>query len=531
MTRWIGLLAFLLAAALGWAMLGSGPRTTLALVSGSENKPLEPIIRQWAADNRVDLDMTYMGSVDISRALEQGADGPFDAVWPANALWIALGDRHKLVRHDRSIMRSPVVLGLKRSIAERLGWTKRSDVTIAEIAAAAHEDRFRLAMTSATQSNSGASAYIGFLYALSGNPDLLTLDSLRDPSTLDKVRDLLAQVDRSSGSSGWLGASFADNPEAYDAMMNYEAVILDTNRKLVAAGSDPLYIIYPADGMAVADSPLGLVQKGNSAKEEAFLALQEHLLSAEVQTQLFDLGRRAGPLGLVDDTARGPLWNAAWGADPARAIAPVPTPEAAVIAEALRLYQSELRKPSLTVWVLDISGSMNGAPLAELKQAMALLLDPEAAALNLLQPSRRDITAVIPFSGRPLAPLLVEGNDPAALAGLLAQIERLEAGGGTDLYRALDVALGLLDERGADLETHLPAIIAMTDGASDTNRRARFLQHLRTSPLGRDVPIHSIAFGDADEAQLDELSAATIGRLFRAGDDLARILRSAKGYN
>ena len=37
-------------------------------------------------------------------------------------------------------------------------------------------------MTSATQSNSGASAYIGFLYALLGNPDTMTKESLQIPN-------------------------------------------------------------------------------------------------------------------------------------------------------------------------------------------------------------------------------------------------------------------------------------------------------------------------------------------------------------
>jgi Ca-activated chloride channel homolog len=45
------------------------------------------------------------------------------------------------------------------------------------------------------------------------------------------------------------------------------------------------------------------------------------------------------------------------------------------------------------------------------------------------------------------------------------------------------------------------------------------------------VPVHAVSFGDADVAQLDELNAATIGRLFDGNADLAEALRSAKGYN
>ena len=510
-----------------------GPSTTLTLVSGSENKALEPIIERWGSDNGVDVQVTYLGSVDISREIAKGQANPYDAVWPANSIWIELGDTEKTVKHAASILRSPVVLGLKRSIAEDLGWTGRDDITIQMIQNAARDDAFRLAMTSATQSNSGASAYIGFLYALAGDPDLLTMDHLRDASVLDGVRDLLSQVDRSSGSSGWLGESVAGNPGAFDAMMNYEAVVLETNAALTAAGEEPLYIIYPANGLSVADSPLGYVSKGDQEKEDAFLALQEHLLSAETQAELSALGRRAGLIGLDASNADTRVWNPDWGVDLARSIAPVPVPASDVIQEALRLYQTELRKPSLTIWVLDVSGSMQGEPIEQLKDAMTLLLDPEKAAINLLQPSARDITVIVPFNIRTGDPLIVEGSDPAKLDKALAYVKRLRAGGGTDLYGAIVKAMEALEPYNEDgtLFDYLPAIVAMTDGASETNNRALMLDIMGRNGFGKDIPIHAIAFGDADEAQLKELNDATIGRLFTAGDDLAGALRKAKGYN
>jgi Ca-activated chloride channel family protein len=515
-----------------WQRFGPSP-VSLHIVSGSENRALEPIVADWGARNGVDVQMSYLGSVDIARALEQGAQMPFDAVWPAHSLWIELGDTQNVVAHETSILRSPVVLGLKRSIAEDLGWIGRTDITVEDIAAAATADRFRLAMTSATQSNSGASAYLGFVYALSGNPDVLTLDVLADPDLRERVRDLLAQVDRSSGSSGWLKDTLVAKPGAFDAMMNYEALIIEASQALVAAGEEPLYAIYPATGIAVADSPLGLIDRGDPAREAAFLDLQAYLLGPEVQARLASLGRRAGPIGLMADGADGAVWNPDWGIDPTRAIVPVPTPAAEVIREALTLYQTELRKPSLTIWVLDVSGSMAGTPLAELKRAMTLLLDPEAAAVSLLQPSSRDVTVIVPFNHDIAASTRVVGNDPAELARALSGVNRLQAQGGTDLYRALAGALEELEaySRDGTLFDYLPAIVAMTDGASDDINRDAFLAMLAASGFGRDVPIHAIAFGEADEAQLEELNAATLGRLFHAGDDLGAALRQAKGYN
>ncbi|MBY6114142.1 substrate-binding and VWA domain-containing protein [Mameliella alba] len=532
----LAIFAALVAILIGLLVINSGafaPRVALHIVSGSENRALEPLIMEWAADNKADIQITYLGSVDISRELTKGTETEFDAVWPANSLWIELGDTQKVVKHDASVLRSPVVLGLRMSVARQLGWIGRSDVTIQEIHKAAQDGSFRLSMTSATQSNSGASAYFGFLYALAGNPDVLTMAHLQDPETLDNVRDLLAQVDRSSGSSGWLVDALVDNYDSFDAMFNYEALVIEANQKLVAEGKEPLYAIYPANGLSVADSPLGYVSKGDDAKEAKFLDLQEFLNSKTAQDLLTGLGRRAGLIGLDASGADTSVWNPEWGIELTRAIAPIPTPSSEVIGEALRLYQTELRKPSLTVWVLDVSGSMGGQPIEELKDAMRLLLDPDASAVNLLQPSSRDVTIILPFNHNILEPIVVEGNNAAAAERALNFVNALQADGGTDVYYAIYEAFEAMRPYAEDgtLPKFLPAIVAMTDGASDTENRSALLAHMDMITYTKDIPIHAIAFGSADEAQLDELSKISIGRLFHAGEDLAKALRSAKGYN
>jgi Ca-activated chloride channel family protein len=283
----------------------------------------------------------------------------------------------------------------------------------------------------------------------------------------------------------------------------------------------------------VADSPLGYIDKDEAAKEEVFLQLQSFLQSTEATELLTGLGRRAGLVGLAPDSADPAIWNPDWGIDLTRAIAPIPTPGADVIGEALSLYQTELRKPSLTVWVLDVSGSMEGAPLSELKQAMTLLLDPQAAAVNLLQPSSRDVTIVLPFNHNILASTTVEGSDKAELAKALSAVQGLQADGGTDVYYAIYEAFEAMSswhDKG-ELFDYLPAIVAMTDGASSADNREGLMGYIRQSGFAQDVPIHAIAFGNADEAQLNELSQISIGRMFKAGDDLAAALRKAKGYN
>ena len=59
----------------------------------------------------------------------------------------------------------------------------------------------------------------------------------------------------------------------YDAMVNYECLIISANQTLEERGEETLYAVYPYDGLSLADSPLGYLDNGDGAKEEAFLTL------------------------------------------------------------------------------------------------------------------------------------------------------------------------------------------------------------------------------------------------------------------
>ena len=71
-------------------VLGSGSRV-LRILSGSENRELEPILEQFAKQQGTRIEMTYLGSLDIMRQLER-EDFPYDAVWPASSLWLNAGE-------------------------------------------------------------------------------------------------------------------------------------------------------------------------------------------------------------------------------------------------------------------------------------------------------------------------------------------------------------------------------------------------------------------------------------------------------
>ena len=493
---------------------------TIRILSGSENEELEAIIDECSRETGVEIEMDYKGSVDIMRALESGAEG-YDAVWPASSIWLSMGDVNHLVKHSQSISMTPVVFGIRESLAEELGF-KEKDISVKDILAAIQAGKMSFCMTSATQSNSGASAYIGFLYALLGKQEGMTAEDLKGEQLRADITGLLGGVERSSGSSDWLKDLFLK--EDYDAMVNYECLVIDANRQRESEGKEPLYVVYPYDGLSIADSPLGYVDHGDSQKEEAFQAVQQYLLSEAAQNEIEATGRRISANGVSDENRD--VFNEAWGIDTERILSPIQMPDADVLMEALNLYQTSFKKPSLNIYCLDFSGSMEGTGETQLKDAMSQILLQENAGKNFLQANAGEVNEVLFFDNTILDTERAADDSDEALAQLYQKVADFRIAGGTDIYNA--VAHALHEAASYDLEKYTPAIILMTDGVSDYNYQT-FQEAWDT--LGIDVPVFSITFGTADPTQLEELAEATGGRVFDGTQDLTEAFRSVKGYN
>lgn len=495
-------------------------KETIRILSGSENKELSDILEECSRKTGIGIEMTYKGSVDIMNELKSGAKD-YDAVWPASSIWLSLGDEQHIIKHDKSISSSPVVFGIKKSLAESLGFTS-GRVSVNDILGAINSGKLSFCMTSATQSNSGASAYIGFLYALTGKTSALTSDDLDSPLLRENISSLFSGIDRSSGSSDWLKDMFlAGN---YDAMVNYESLIIAANKELVSRGREPLYAVYPYDGLTVADSPLAYADHGNKDKETAFLAVQEYLLSDDAQEKIRQTGRRTG---FTEDYSQyGDIFNAEWGIDTEKILSPITMPSEETLMKALNLYQTAFRKPSLNIYCLDFSGSMRGEGNEQLEAAMSQILLPENAEKNLLQASENEVNIVVTFDGKVRNIYTIEGSDNLPL--LYEDIAAEEPGGGTDMYIA---ALKGIEYAVTSyyLDDYCPAVIIMSDGASKTNSREEFIGVYKA--CGYDIPVFSIMFGDADDSQLTELAELTNARVFDGRSDLIGAFRSVKGYN
>ena len=495
------------------------------IVAGSENKELEPIIEEYASKNKQNIQIDYLGSLDIMRLL-QSETIEFDAVWPASSIWLNLGDTNHVLKYAETTSQTPVVFGIKKSLAEELGFVGR-DVKTSEIIDAIKSDKLKFTMTSATQSNSGASAYLGFLTALSDDKEGLTNEDLENEDLKEEITSLLAGVERSSGSSNWLVELFLNGD--YDAMVNYEQLIIATNQELEKQGKEPLYVVYPVDGLSISDSPLAYVDKADTNKEESFKKFQDYLLSDEAQAKIEATGKR-GAYGTVSEENRA-VYKKDWGIDLDKTISPIRFPKADVIMQALNMYQVEFKKPAFTIYVLDYSGSMDDNDgYNQMIRAMNEVLVPENAKQNLLLGTSKDMTYVIPFSEEILGVLKAQGN-----SGELNRLYRdLEANYNTQsatyMYEAIIEALGILEENKAELKNYNPAVVVLTDGRPNGNMDIDDLKAAYTD-LNYDVPIFGILFGDAKEEELEQIANLSRARVFDGRTDMIKAFQNVKGYN
>lgn len=501
---------------------------TLTILSGSENESVAPIVAAFCKQEGWSCPIAYKGSIDIRLALESG-DFAYDAVWPAHSRWIDLGDRARRVKHAESIFQSPVAFGVRQDVAAKLGLDSGRPVRTADILALVRDGQLRFMMTSASQSNSGFSAYIAMLTAFSGQ-EVVNDAALERQDVRASTRDLLQGVDRTAGSSGWLKDLYVRTArdQSHDAMVNYEVTLIEANRELTAKGLQPLRLIYPVDGVAIADSPLGFYPR-DPAKEAFFQKLKAHLLSEPIQRQIAQSGRRTGLAGSFQ--APPDVFRAEWGIDPGRVLSGIRFPPADTIDKALALYQEILRKPSLTALCLDFSGSMSGAGADALKAAITRLFDPAESRRLLIQAGSEDITIVIPFSGAPMTDRVMVARGADQLPALAARVAQLVPDGGTDIYACTRDAIARMTAalpRGKALEDYTAAVVTMTDGQSqgDPEGFYRFWQDGR-----KRIPVFAITFGDADRTQLDTLADTTRARVFDGTKDLGSAFRSARGYN
>ena len=456
-----------------------------------------------------------VSSVDPDEMVEKAGDNLYHAVSPDSSIWLAEIDRQwarrqgtdvTLVGETTRYMVSPVVIAMWDEVARSLGYPDKELGWQDVLKAAMERPDFKWSHPSANTA-SGMLATLALFYAGAGVTRGLTEEMATAKGTLDYVGQVEKTVKHyGEGELAVMEQIELQGRDYLDAFVVQEQMVVRYN----ARHGGGLVAIYPLEGTLWEDHPLALLEHPSRTDEErlAYNLFKEFLLSTEIQMLILRQGYRPTDLTIPLDHPESPI-KAANGVDPAKPYTTLQIPSLSVISVVRNAWQYTKRHTNIYL-VSDVSGSMEGAKLADAKAAMKVFLD------QIQGDQERVGLIVFSTNVREVVPLtqLKEGR-----AKLESAVEELSAGGQTSLLDAVKLALIKLEDL-HDTE-RINAVVVMTDGKE--NRSRTTLDELsgqlrRASKSEVRIVVFCIAYGaDADFNMLERISGAS-GGFTKRGD-------------
>ena len=291
-------------------------------------------------------------------------------------------------------------------------------------------------------------------------------------------------------------------------------------------------MFYPREGIATADYPFMLL---NEAKRGEYQKVVDYLKGEEAQGWL------------ARTTLRRPVNPAAASAAsfPVATLVELPfSPDRGLADGLIDAYLNEFRKPIASTFVLDVSGSMNGGSRRiDLINALHSVAGADNSLTGrLARLSSRERIWMLPFSDKVGAPSyfdipVASTTDPLKKADALGKVRdyatTLEMKGGTALYDAIFDAVVLMSQEQAKNRQFQYSVIAFTDGESNQGRTLlQFKEAYAALPEdARAIPVFTVAFGEASEAALKEVSKLSGGKSFDARKmALSAVFKEIRAY-
>jgi Ca-activated chloride channel family protein len=491
--------------------------TILKVIAGSELKDIEPMLATIKQKTGVQLQMDYLGTLDGAEKIVAQPES-YDLAWFSHAKYLSLlqADK-KLIQAQEKIGISPVIPAVKESLAKQWGWLDNPVVTWNEIAEKVKAGQFNYAMTDPTASNSGFSTVMSVQAAFSNKGDAITAQDV----DAEKLKSFFSGHSLTAGSSAFLSASYLQDQTKLAGIFNYESELLKLNRN--PALKEKLVLIYPKEGTVTADYPLILLAKQKAADYQKVVG---YLKSAEFQTWM------------MNNTDRRPVNSAVTlGVQfPKGYLMDLPFPNnIATVNEILFAYLNERRKPSHSFFVLDLSGSMRGQRIVDLKQAMTNLTGDDASITGQFARFRnREKITLITFSTTVMDTReFTIDNEGVVLQEIKRYINGLELGGGTAIFTALQTAYQQAQQARAADPNRFYSIVLMTDGLNrDGMSYESFHEfYLKESDYLGGIRTFPILFGEASSEEMESLAALTEGKVFDSRkSSLAQAFKQIRGY-
>jgi Ca-activated chloride channel family protein len=209
-----------------------------------------------------------------------------------------------------------------------------------------------------------------------------------------------------------------------------------------------------------------------------------------------------------------------------------------VIDTLLFAYLDQIRPPSHTYFVIDVSGSMDGDRLNSVKKTFDNLTGADQTITGRFARLReREQITIIPFNGAVVDDRTFTINDVSAkstdLATVRKYVDSLQANDGTAIYDGLIHAYkDAASARNAEPDRFY-SVVLMTDGENNSgNDASGFQRFYNSEPAAvKAIPTFPIIFGEASPQALTDIANLTGGQAFDSRNvSLPSVFKVIRGY-
>lgn len=499
------------------------------VLATSDLRDAQPLEEMVAKATGVKLKFAFGGTMESTEAVLTGKTDAH-AAWFANAKYLLSDPQGQgRVKLQEKIMLSPIVVGLNESAAKKLGWDDpavAAKVTWKTITEASRDGKLRYALSNPATSNQGFMALMAVVAAASNKAEALSAADVDRAAIANFLKGYKLPGDNSTYLSEKFLEQQGNQNHQLNAFINYESWLLSLN----SGGKlrEKLTLVYPHEGVSTADYPMMLL---NDQRREDYQKVTAYLKGPEAQTWLAKQTLRR-PINREVAAAQAELFPKG------EMMVELPFSPNRELADGLiDAYLNEFRRPIASTFVLDTSGSMNGAGRrAQLIEAIHYIAGGDSSLTGrLAKLTNRERVWMLPFAGRPGEITAFEvpagrtqakgvqvQQDSEAKQQVLATVrdyaDGLQMTGGTALYDTVLAALRHSLEERKKAPQYQYSVVAFTDGENTEGRNlAAFKAAYAQLPEDvRAIPVFMVLFGEAKESDLKDMVQTTGGRVFDA---------------
>lgn len=444
--------------------------------------------------------------VDMDEMIEGATEGWYGAISPDSSLWVSQIDRawqdenpdsSPLVSSIERYALTPVVIAMLESRAEEFGYPENEIGWIDLMQFAQEDSSFRWSHPSASTAT-GLLTLAAEFYAANDKLESLTAADVQSDRAIQYVTEIEATVDRYGAESEdrVIVRNLAAGGRQLDAFVTQEQKVIFFNQN---SPSTQLVAAYPEEGTFWMDHPLVLLDGPwvNDAQRRVFREFARFVSEPAQQETVLELGYRPADVGVALDAPES-LIRPEFNVDPNEPTALLQVPSPGTL-EAIREAWLLTKRPADIVLVIDVSGSMEGEKLSGVKGALFSFVDQIEGD--------RDRVAMIIFSD---SATLVQQLAPLDDDAMTNTIRDLQAGGGTQLYNAIEFALEHLEQQGEGDRAQV--VVAMTDGQSEGEIT---VVERKLDSMESDAIIYTVGYGeDADMTVLQRIAQLGEGQVY-----------------